>query len=102
MNDRCRIIAGLLFALQVGACTSPPNMDADYWVAESSKREFVKKHERLAREHESAGALQRARQEWLIISAVIPQSSGPRVEIHRLDKAIAAANQIRLSPRKNA
>lgn len=91
MNDRCRIIAGLLFALQIGACTSPPSMDADYWAAESSKREFVKKHERLARKHESTGALQRARQEWLIISAVIPQSSEPRIEIDRLDKAIAAA-----------
>jgi hypothetical protein len=82
MWERYWIISLTTAALCLAGCTAtlPRTL--------MTKRDFVRQHEQRARRHESDGSLQSALQEWLIVSAVIPEATEPQSEITRLEKSI--------------
>jgi tetratricopeptide (TPR) repeat protein len=82
MNGRYWIIPLTIAALYLGGCTATPQRSL------IAKWDFVREHEQLARSYESDGSFQHALQEWLIISAVIPDALEPQTEIGRLERVI--------------
>jgi len=82
VNARYWIIPLTIVALYLGGCSATPTRSL------ITKWDFVREHEQLARSYESGGSLQPALQEWLIVSAVIPEALEPQTEIARLEKVI--------------
>lgn len=83
MNARYWIIPLTIAAFYLGGCSATPTRSL------ITKWDFVREHEQLARSYESDGSLQPALQEWLIVSAVMPEALEPQTEIARLESLIA-------------